>query len=127
MFSALTVHRGPVIYALGMPPLLEKSFSLGASSGLEDFSLFFLSICSCFILLMDPKAVEIDGRSLMGFRVPKKALGVADRDIDAWRDLTDGLVDAIVAVPGLNEGAAALGRNSIALTLNFADIVEVGV
>lgn len=99
-----------------MPPFAVRSLVLPS---LAAFSLRRLS---------GLKSCSIDDLSAIGkiFLLPKKSLGVASRDAGLAFALDLGL-DAALGAVGLNVLAAGLGLNSWALTLNFAEVVEVGV
>lgn len=78
---------------------------------------------------MGLKLLLIKGRSAngFGFREPKNSEGLRARDTDRVLSLDIGLEGGLDAPTGLKAGAAALGLNSSALTLNFEDTAEVGV
>ena len=71
----------------------------------------------------------IEGRSLAarGFLFPKKAEGLARRDVGLTLAADLGLDLALEASFGLNETAAGFGLNSMALTLNLEDVADRGV
>ena len=71
----------------------------------------------------------IDSRSAagFGFREPKNSEGLGARDTERVLSLDIGLDGGFDVPAGLKAGAAALGLNSIAFTLNLEDTAEVGV
>lgn len=62
-----------------------------------------------------------------GFLAPKKTEGVGARDKGRALGVDLGLGALAGSPVGLNVLAAGFGRNSVALTLNFAEAAEVGV
>ena len=93
-----------------MPPLNEEALSVG-------------SVPSFFMRLIGLNWSLRDGRSETGrgFLDPKNTDGLAARDTDGPLNKGWGLATAADPPPGVNELAAGLGLNSIALTLNFED------
>ena len=75
------------------------------------------------------KLASIDGLSegAIGFRLPKNIDGLGARDTDCVIAPETGLEVALGSVVGLKELAAGFGLNSMALTLNLADVAEVGL
>ena len=62
-----------------------------------------------------------------GFLLPKKSLGLGARDKGLTFEPERGLELTLGAPGGLKVLALGFGLNSIALTLNLAEVVEVGV
>jgi hypothetical protein len=71
----------------------------------------------------------IDGLSEAGsgFFVPKNAEGLAARETDLVLAFERGLDETFGVPAGVNALAAGFGLNSRAFTLNFVEMVEVGV
>lgn len=63
----------------------------------------------------------------IGFRRPKNSDGSGTRETDRVVSLDLGLEGGLELPAGLKAGAAALGLNSDALTLNLRDTADVGV
>ena len=110
-------HVGGVRKASLMPPLEPE------------FLLTGLFLASSFRNTIELKLSSMEERSLSGIslRSPKKAEGVGARETERVLTPVLGLDAVLGSAPGLKALAAGFGLNSIALTLNLADVADVGL
>ena len=110
-------HVGGVRNASLIPPLELEFF---------DTTLFF---ASSFRNTIGLKLSNMEGRSLSGInlRSPKNAEGVGARETERVLAPVLGLDAVLGFTPGLKAFAAGFGLNSIAFTLNLADVAEAGL
>ena len=110
-------HVGGVRNASLMPPLEPEFLVTGlpfASSFRNTIGLKLSSIEEC----------SLSGASL---RSPKNAEGVGARETDRVLTPVLGLDAVLGSTPGLKALAAGFGLNSIAFTLNLADVADDGL